>query len=250
MLSIAIVAQNEAHRLGRCLESLAFADEVLVVDGGSTDGTPELAASLGARVVYRTFTGFREQRSFAVEQAHGPWVLSLDADEVVTPALASEIRETLTAPAFTAYRIPRLDYMFGRWVRHGGWYPQYHVQLFRRDSGRWEREVHERWVTGGPMGTLRHPVLHYSHLEVADFIRKLDRYTTIAARERAARGERVTLWRLALEPPAYFAYKYLWQSGFLDGAHGFTLAMLLGHYRFTELAKVRFHGSADQVSPP
>jgi glycosyltransferase involved in cell wall biosynthesis len=250
MLSAVIVSQNEAHRLARCLEAAAFADEVLVVDGGSTDGTPEVAEQCGARVVRHPFVSFREQRQFAATEARGPWVLSLDSDEVVTPELAREIRATLASPACTAYRVPRLDYMFGRWIRHGGWYPQYHVQLFRPDSGRWEEEVHERWVTPGPMGTLRHPVLHYSHLEVASFVAKLNRYTTIAAGERASRGERVPGWRLALEPPAYFLYKYLWQRGFLDGAHGFTLARLLAFYRFTELAKVRFHGSAERVGPP
>lgn len=250
LLSAVVVVQNEAHRLAPCLEALRFADEVVVVDGGSSDGTVELASSLGARVLHRPFTNFREQRTYGLEQAKGRWIYSLDADEIVTPALAGEMLAAVRSGAFRAYRIPRLDYMFGRWIRHGGWYPQYHVCLFERDSGRWVRDVHEYWETSAPVGTLREPVLHYSHLEVANFVAKLNRYTSTAAEQRAAAGERVAAWRLVVEPPAYFAYKYFWQLGILDGAHGFTLAALLAFYRLTELAKVRYHGSADGVGTP
>ncbi len=245
MLSAVVVARNEAERIGRCLDSLRFADEVLVLDGGSTDATCEVARAHGARVEVHPFSDFSSQRRHAASLALHPWVLSVDADEEITPELAQEIRAAAESPGPVAWRIPTLDYMFGKWIRHGGWYPQYHIRLFQKKRGSWQGAVHEAWRADGPVGTLRHPILHRSHLEVSDFIAKLNRYTSVAAAERHRAGERVSFARLVFEPPAYFAYKYLWQRGFLDGAHGWVLASLLSWYRMTELAKIRFHGSRE-----
>ncbi len=254
MLSAVVLARNEAHRIERTLRSLSFCDEIVVVDSGSTDGTAAVCEHAGARVVSHPFEGYAAQHRFADSQARGPWILTVDADEVVTPQLASEVRAAMSRAEGgrpVAWRVPHLDFMFGRWVRHGGWYPQYHVRLYRKDAGTWKSEVHERFEASGPVGTLAHPLLHYSHLEVSDFVEKLNRYTTMAARRRAEAGERVAAWRLLLEPPAYFVYKYVWQRGFLDGVHGLILASLMAFYRLTELSKVRTFGSgSDPGSPP
>lgn len=235
-ISAVLIVLNEAHRLRECLATVAWADEIVVVDGGSTDGTPELARSLGARVVERPFTDFADQRNFAQAQATGDWLLTLDADERITEALRDEVRAAVAGATVDAFRLPRLDYMFGRWIRHGGWYPQYHLHLARRGKGRWVNPVHEVYEVAGPVGTLRSPVLHFAHADVRDFIHKLNRYTDTEAEEQWA-GRSPALWRVAVEPALYFAYKYVWQRGFLDGGHGFVLAQLLAFYRFSRLAK-------------
>jgi glycosyltransferase involved in cell wall biosynthesis len=250
-VSAVLIVQDEERQLGDCLATLAWADEIVVVDGGSRDGTVALARGLGARVVERAFTDFADQRNFALGHATQDWVFMVDADERVTPALRDEIARAVRDPAFAAYRVPHLDYMFGRWIRHGGWYPQYHLRLARRDRSRWDRPVHEVLAVDGAVGDLRQPLLHFSHGDVRDFVRKLNRYTDREAELEWA-GRAPAVWRVVLEPPLYFLYKFVWQRGFLDGAHGFVLAQLLAFYRFTRLAKAwtRARAPQDPAAPP
>lgn len=231
-LSAVVLARDEAHRIERCLDALKWCDElVVVVDDASADDTEAIAGRYTRRIARRAFSSFGEQRAFADGLASQPWVLSVDCDEIVSGALAAEIRGTLANPAHAGYEIPHLDYMFGRWIRHGGWYPQYHTRLYRRDAARWERPVHERLVVEGTLGRLREPIRHYAHARVSDWVAKMSRYTSAEAEAHVAAGERTSLWRALAEPPGYFLYKYFVQLGFLDGAHGLVLASLLASYR-------------------
>lgn len=250
-IAAVLIVQDEAHQLRDCLATLAWADEIVVVDGGSRDGTADLARALGGRVVERTFTDFADQRNFALAQATAEWVLMIDADERVTENLRDEIREAVRRPGCDAYRVPHLDYMFGRWIRHGGWFPQYHLRLARRSGARWDRPVHEVLTVDGKVGTLREPLLHFAHADVRDFIRKLNRYTDDEV-ERQWAGRRPPWWRVLWEPPLYFAYKYFVQSGWRDGGHGFILAQLMAFYRFSRLAKAwtRSRPAEDRSAPP
>ncbi len=239
-VSVTIIARNEAHRIGRCLDSVRWADEiVVVVDDQTSDGTADVARRYTDRVHLRPFRTFAEQRQWADAQATGEWILSIDCDEVVPPPLAAEIEAELAAPRFDAYQVPHLDYMFGKWIRWGGQFPQYHNRLYRRGTAEWTSLIHEKVdVAPGRLGRLAHPILHYSHLRVADFIDKLARYTTPDARQMFERGERASWARLLVEPPLYFGYKYVVQQGFRDGMHGLALSLLHGTYRFVRNVKL------------
>ena len=238
-LSVVLIAHEEAHRIARCLESLLWPDEiVVVVSEQTTDGTVEVARRFTDRVFVRRFEGFSDQRGWADQQARGDWIMWVDCDEVVPDGLAREIQETLASPRFKAYRVPRLDYMFGRWIRHGGWYPQYHVRLYRRGAARWVGDVHEKVEVAATLGTLCHPMLHYSHGRVGDWVAKMTRYTSLEAEAMHEAGVRMTLPRLLAEPPLYSGYKYIWQQGWRDGAHGLALALLLGCYRLVRNLKL------------
>lgn len=238
-LSATLIARNEGHRIGRCLEAIRWADEIIVVvDERSQDDTVEVARRYTDRVFVRPFRGFSDQRQWADDQAVSDWILSIDCDEIVSPGLAAEIREAMRAPEVNAYRIPHLDYMFGRWLRHAGLHPQYHVRLYRRGAARWESPIHERVTYDGRLGTLRRPLLHYSHLRLSDWVDKMGTYTGVEARAMYERGVRMTVPRLLGEPPLYFGYKFVVQQGWRDGMHGLAVSMLYGTYRLVRNLKL------------
>ncbi len=229
MVSATIIAHNEGHRLARCLDSIRWVDEiVVVVDDRTSDDTVEVARRYTDRVYSRRFAGFSEQRQWADEQAKGDWIFSIDCDEIVSETLARRIQEELEAPRFNAYRIPHLDYMFGKWIQYGGWYPQWHVRLYRREASRWNRDVHEKVTLDGPVGTLEPPLLHFSHGRVENWVNKMSTYTTIEAQAMHRAGAPVGVMRILCEPPLMFGYKYFVLQGWRDGAHGLALALLLG----------------------
>lgn len=251
-ISAVLIVRDEAYRLANCLESLRWTDEiVVVVDAATTDETAEIARGFTERVFERAFDDFSSMRTFGDDQATGDWILSVDADEIVTPALATEVR-AVVAGQQAAFRIPHLDYMFGRWIRHGGWYPQYHLRLYRRGKARWGNAVHERVAVDGGIGTLREPLLHFSHGRVSDFVAKLSRYTSVEAESAWAAGRRTNPLRLLVEPPLYAGYKYFWQQGWRDGMHGLALALLMGAYRLVvhlKLWDLQQHRRGLQESP-
>lgn len=229
MVTATIIAHNEGRRIARCLESIRWVDEILVVvDERTTDDTAAVARRYTDHVHVRPFEGFSAQRQWADQQASGEWIFSVDCDEVVPKALADEIRRELEAPRFKAYRIPHLDYMFGRWIQYGGWYPQFHLRLYRRDAARWERTVHEKIDLEGPFGTFRTPILHFSHTRVENWVNKMALYTSLEAQALHESGKRPGLVRTVLEPPLWVGYKFLWQQGWRDGIHGLALALLVG----------------------
>jgi glycosyltransferase involved in cell wall biosynthesis len=238
-LSVAIIAWNEEERLRPCLESVAWADEILLVDAESTDKTVAIAREFTDRVWVRPWPGFATQKNFALEQATGQWILSLDADEQVTPALRQEIEGVLQsrAPA-VGYRIPRRNIFWSEWVRHGGLYPDFQLRLFRRGAGRFvEDAVHESVRVTGPVAPLQEALLHHSYRNLADFVERSNRYSTLAARDWLARGRPVRAADLIFRPLGRFVSMYIMRLGFLDGWRGFLLAVLYADYVFLRMAK-------------
>jgi glycosyltransferase involved in cell wall biosynthesis len=238
-LTVTIVAWNEEERLRACLESVAWADEIVVVDAESTDKTAALAREFTDRVWVRPWPGFAVQKNFALAQATGEVVLSLDADERVTPELAGRIRAILADPhAADGYSIPRKNIFWGTWVRHGGLYPDYQLRLFRRGAGRFvEDAVHESVTVDGRVETLAEPMLHQSYRDLEDFVRRSNRYSTLAAEDWLRRDRRVSLAGLVMKPLGRFLSMYIVKRGFLDGWRGLVLAVLYAEYVFLRMAK-------------
>jgi glycosyltransferase involved in cell wall biosynthesis len=220
-LSVVLITHNAAAQLAECLASVAFADEVVVVDSGSNDGTIELAARYGARVVAKDWLGFGRQKQFAVEQAAHDWVLCLDADERVSPELAASLVRALQEPAARVYRMARCNRFLGRWLRHGEGYPDWSPRLFDRRHARWSDDgVHEKVLYAVSPGTLEGDLLHESGEDLGRYLEKQNRYTALAAQELHRRGQRAGLAELALSPLLRFFKFYLLRLGFLDGLPG------------------------------
>ncbi len=224
MLSAIIITRNEAHNIAACLESVSFCDERIVVDCGSDDDTVKIAKEAGAVVVTRAWTGFGDQKNFALSQARGDWVLSIDADERVTWPLAAEILETLKKPSADGYEIGRLSTFLGRPMRHSGWFPDYVLRLFRRGQARFSDDpVHERVICDGQVSRLICMFDHHPVLRLEDALRRMDSYSTAGARKLAKRrvsflsGIGHGLWS--------FLRTYVVRFGFLDGREGFLLAV-------------------------
>ena len=240
-LSVVVVTLNEEERIRACLESVTWADEVIVVDAESHDKTAAIARELTDHVFVRPWPGFAAQKNFGIDQAHGEWILSLDADEVVSPALREEIQAELAAAGrHQGYSVPRRNVFWDRWVRHGGLYPDWQLRLFRRGRGRFvARAVHESVVVDGSVGRLRGHLEHRSYRDVADFLERTDRYTTLAADDWLAGGRGTRPFAdLVVRPLGRFLGMYVWRGGFLDGWRGFLLAVLYGYYVFMRSAKI------------
>lgn len=227
-LSVIIITKNEARHIGECLDSVAFADEIIVVDSGSTDGTCAIAIAKGAKVtVTDDWPGFGRQKNRALELATRAWVLSVDADERVTPELAAEIRRTLEQPSADAYRIARLSNFGGRWIRHSGWWPDHVLRLFKRGSARFKDvAVHESVQTDSPVALLDGHFLHYPYADMESFIAKINHYSSEAAAMMHARGKKTSLLGAVGHSVWTFVRIYLIRRGFMDGKEGFILAAM------------------------
>jgi len=240
-LSVTVITLNEEDALRRCLESVAWADEIVVVDAESSDKTVEVARAFTDAVFVRPWPGFAAQKNFALDHASGDWVLSLDADEEVTPELRGEIVAVLERPAsdVAAYAVARRNIFWGAWVRHGGLYPDWQVRLLRRGRGRFgDVSVHESVRVDGTVVRLVSPLLHRSYRDVADFLARADRYSSLAAADRLRHGPPVSAAELVLRPLGRFLGMYVLRAGFLDGWRGFLLAVLYAYYVFIRSAKV------------
>lgn len=240
-LSVVVVTLNEEERIRECLESVAWADELIVVDAESRDKTATIARELTDHVFVRPWPGFAAQKNFGLEQAHGDWILSLDADEVVSPVLRKEITAIVAGGGVHAgYAMPRRNVFWGRWVRHGGLYPDRQLRLFRRGRGRFvERNVHESVRVDGRVGRLAGHLEHRSYRDVADFLERADRYSTLGAEEWLAAGRPARpLLDLVGRPVGRFLGMYVVRAGFLDGWRGFLLAVLYGYYVLMRSVKV------------
>jgi glycosyltransferase involved in cell wall biosynthesis len=232
LLSATIITRNEARNVARAIRSLACADEVIVIDSGSTDGTAAIAESLGASVIVHPFVGFAAQKNFATAQARHDWILSLDADEELDARAQQAVMEWKSSPSRAAgYRWARCARYLGRWILHSGWYPDYKVRLFDRRRGRWEGAyVHESVVVDGPVETLPGEILHYTCDSIEEHRERIEFYTSLAAREMLDRGQRAPLGARWLMPPWIFAQTYFLRGGVLDGRQGFVIARMAARY--------------------
>ena len=225
-LSAIVIVKNEAGNIADCLDALAFCDERIVVDSGSTDDTVRLAEAKGARVVAHPWEGFGAQKGFALSLASGDWVLSVDADERVSPALAAQIRTAIESDRVNGYELPRQSSFCGRPMRHSGWYPDYVLRLFRRDKAYFSKDlVHERVVCDGPVARLSEPLIHYPVLRLEDALSRMDRYSTASAEMIVGSGRRVSFASGITHGLWTFIRTYFLRGGFLDGREGFLLAV-------------------------
>ena len=228
-VSAVVIACNEERSLPRALASLDWADEIVVVDSGSTDGTVAAAEAAGARVCRRDWTGFVDQKNHALDQAASPWVFSLDAEEESSPELLAERGRWRARPESgrepAGYRLPRLAWFMGRWIRHSDWYPDHQLRLFRKTAGRWTpRRVHESVRVEGAVGTFAAPIRHYPYDDLGDYLRKMDAYSRLAARDLWEQGRRASAARVLGAPLAAFVKSYVLKRGFLDGGPGVVVA--------------------------
>ena len=242
-LSVAVITLNEEKNIGRTLASVQFADEIIVVDSGSTDRTIDIARSHKATVISEPWRGFAAQKNFAIEQCKGRWILSLDADEELTPELQIEIQELMRdTPKADAYMLKRRNLFLGRWIRRGGYYPDPKLRLFRRHAANFapparftNRPVHETVAVQGHIETLRHDLIHHAYPTIESYIEHMDRYSTLGAEIVLAKGQTSHslfgfFYHIVLIPAFTFLYNYIFRLGFLDGREGFLLHLYHSTY--------------------
>lgn len=246
-VSCILIVKDEERNIGACLDSLSWADEIIVVDSGSADRTAAICSRY-PKVVYRDcpWEGFGPQKNRALGLATRDWVFSIDADERVTPELASEIISTVRAPRFDAYRVKRKNIYRGTWVRRSGWWPDEVLRLFRRGAARFDdRIVHESVLFGGQTGTLDNPLLHHSYTEAGDFISRVDRYSALGARLLYERGKRAGTLNILARTFFVFLRSYVLKLGFLDGRAGLLIAFSTAEvtfYKYMKLAEMEEGG--------
>lgn len=247
MISAVVLAKDEEKNLARCVGSLAWCDEVLVIDDESTDGTVKVAKSFGARVLRRPLNeDFAAQRNFGIKEAKNSWILFVDADEEVSAELAEEIREQVKKIEFKGFRVRRQDFLWGQKLAHGDVARFNYVRLGRRGAGEWGRRVDEVWEIRGRVGQLKNPLFHYPHQTVAEFLTEINFKSTLNAREFYEDGQRTTLldW---FKPPAAFLRSWIWHLGFLDGMPGFILAMMMSFHSFLVRSKLYLLGKSGKL---
>ena len=239
-VSVTIITKNEAAHIADAIESVSWADEVVVVDSESSDETVAIARGHTDRVIVRAWPGYIAQKNYAASIARHDWILSLDADERVTPALAEEITSRLAGtPDHAAYRMPRVTWHLGRWVRTTDWYPDDQLRLYDRRTAEWTgRYVHEAVTVRGTVGRLRGELQHFAFRDIADHLETIDRYTTYAARQMHESGRHANALQLVFHPPLAFLRNYILRGGLRDGAVGFVISVLNSYYVFLKFAKL------------
>jgi glycosyltransferase involved in cell wall biosynthesis len=240
-LSVVIITQNEEVNLPRCLESVNWADEIVVVDSGSTDRTEEIAAGYHARIHQIPWQGFGAAKQAGVDRAANEWILSIDADEAVSDELAEEIKQVLNgAEQFDGYLMPRRTCFLGRWILHCGWYPDPVLRLFRKSAGQFDGAiVHERVALDGTVGRLKGELLHYSYPNLESYFEKFNRYTTMGAEKALRQGKTAGWFEIVVKPPVSFVKHYVSKQGFRDGLEGFILSVLSAVAVLAKYAKLR-----------
>ncbi len=251
-VSVTVITYNESANIAAALESVAWADEIIVIDSESTDDTAEIARRSTSKVIVRPWSGYVAQKNFAAEQAAHDWIFSLDADERVTPALAHEIRRVVERPSAAAgYRVPRVNYHLGRWIRSTDWYPDYQLRLYDRRRARWTgRYVHESVKADGPVVDLQNDLQHYAYGDIAHHLQSIDRYTSLAARQMFEDGRRANWFDVLIHPPLAFVRNYLLRGGFRDGMPGLIVSVMNSYYVSLKFAKLWELCSHSTSTPP
>ncbi|UCE24618.1 MAG: glycosyltransferase family 2 protein [Candidatus Zixiibacteriota bacterium] len=249
-VSAVIIARDEEKNIRRCLESVSWTDEIILVDSGSQDRTLEIAGEYGVKSFHRPWNGYGTAKKEAVRRASGEWILSVDADEEVPPALRDEIKEiTASDGSRHGYYISRKTMFLGRWIKHCGWYPDYVLRLFRRSYGDFnDAVVHEKVILDGEPGRLKNELLHYSYPTLEDYFRKFSWYTTLGADEAARKGVRAGWFDIAVKPALSFLSHYIVRQGFRDGIEGFMVSVLSSIAVMVKYAKVREINRNDQTT--
>lgn len=239
-LTVTVITKNEAADIADALRSVAWADEIIVVDSQSDDETAAIARQFTDRVIVREWPGYIAQKNYAASIGRNDWILSIDADERVTPALAGEIRRVMSAASSCAgYRMPRVTWHLGKWIRSTDWYPDYQLRLYDRRAAEWTgRYVHESVAARGPIGYLKGELQHFAYRDIADHLETIDRYTTDAARQMREDGRRAGLLQVAAHPPLAFLRNYVLKRGFTQGAAGLVVSALNSYYVFLKFAKL------------
>lgn len=243
-ISVVIITLNEEKHIRQCIQSVPFASEVIVVDSESTDRTVEMAGDLGAKVEVRPWPGHRKQKEYACSLAHQPWILSLDADEYLSAELAQEIIDRFKsgeAEKLHGFRMPRCSFHLGRWIRHGGWYPDYQLRLFKSGQAHWVGEkLHEKLELKNPekLGTLQNDLQHEVFEDLADQVDTNNKYSTLGAMEYLESGKKFSVWKLLVRPFGKFVECYLLKKGFLDGLPGFIIAVGASYSLFLRYSKL------------
>jgi glycosyltransferase involved in cell wall biosynthesis len=251
-VSVTIITHNESANIRAALESVAWADEIIVVDSESSDDTVAIATRYTSRVMVRPWAGYVAQKNFAAEQATYDWIFSLDADERVTPALADEVRRVVEkGSAAAGFRVPRVNFHLGRWIRSTDWYPDYQLRLYDRRRARWTgKYVHESVTAEGPVLNLEHELQHYAYRDIADHLRSLDRYTSLAARQMYEDGRRANWFDVLIHPRLAFVRNYLLRGGFRDGMPGLIVSVMNSYYVSLKFAKLWELCSPSTSTPP
>ncbi len=254
-ISVCIICFNEEINIRRCLESTKWADEIIVVDSMSRDSTLEIAGKYTEKIYRRPWTGYVNQKNFALSKAEGTWILSIDADEEISRDLQKEIKKEIQSPeAFDGYKIPRLSFYQGRWVKHSGFYPDRQLRLFRRSKGHWVgSRVHERVQVQGGTGTLKNNLLHYPYKgSISGQIHTIANFSSLLAENMFEKGEHFNLFFLLLRTPLKFIEIYFFRLGVLDGFAGFVIAVSSAFAifaRYTRLKEIEFStGKPDKLS--
>ena len=240
-ISAVVVCYDERDNIEQCLKSLSWADEIVVVDSFSTDGTAELCKKYTNRVYQREWPGYIEQKAYAVSLAKNEWVFSLDSDEVVTDILRDEILTRLSADKdeMNGYYVKRHSFYLGRWINHGGWYPDYKLRLFKKDKVFHGGEnPHDRYFVKGMTARLKGEIEHYTYRNISDQLSTIDRFSEIASEGLYRRDSRFALIKMLFKPPASFLETYVYKLGFLDGLAGFIISVLTSYYVFVKYAKL------------
>jgi glycosyltransferase involved in cell wall biosynthesis len=238
-ISVILITKDAAAHVERALRSVAWADERIVVDCGSRDATMALAAPLATRVETHPWAGYGAQKNHAASLASHDWVLSLDADEAITVALREQIAALPLDPAAAAFRMPRVTWYLGQWIRTTDWYPDRAVRLYDRRRAQWDdRPVHESLVVRGDVADLTGEIEHRPYTDVAEHLARMNHYTTLAAAQMHAQGREARAWHLLLHPPAAFLRNYVARGGYRDGAAGLIVSMLGGVYVLQKYVKL------------
>jgi len=239
-LSVVIITKDEEKNIGDCLATVKWADEIVVIDNFSSDKTTEICRKITDKIFLTEWKGYPETKNHGIDKASGDWILSLDADERVSPELRKEIEQVLAQKdEISGYYVPRKNFLGQRWLRFGAHYPDYQLRLFKKGAGRFKpRAVHERVEVSGPVGYLKNPLLHYTYADLSDYLRKIDEYTTLEVEEMLQAGESFNLISFLYLPVKQFIWTYFYKKAYKEGVLGLILGVFSYYYVFLKLAKL------------